>query len=169
MNLFPEHIARPSDMEFSKGLLHTTEHNFGYSPDKNCRKIVRIFFEITCPQIFFISEKSTSKSPIDRIPGRKITKNIEKSILEARELIFTMQIIFQTCSEFDGKVFWKNRFLKKSFLKVLTIQNFVIFCSFLVTKKEQKITKCGLVRTFKNDFFKNLFFQKTFPSNSEQV
>ena len=45
----------------------------------------------------------------------------------------------------------------------------MIFCSILVTKIEQKITKFGLVRTFKNDFFKNLFLQKFFPSNSEQV
>ena len=64
--------------------------------------------------------------------------------LENRKLIFTMQIIFQTCSEFGGKV----------------------FC---MTKIEQKITKIGLVRTFKNDFFKNLILQKTFPPNSEQV
>ena len=84
-------------------------------------------------------------------------------------MIFTIQIIFQTCSEFDGEIFCKNRFLKKSFLKVLTNPNFAIFCSILVTKIEQKIAKFGLVRTFKNDFFKNLFLQKTFPSNSEQV
>ena len=32
-----------------------------------------------------------------------------------------------------------------------------------------KIAKFGLVRTLKNDFFKNLFFQKFSPSNSEQV
>ena len=57
----------------------------------------------------------------------KNAPKIAKINLEARELIFTMQIIFQTCSEFDGKVFWKNKFLKKSFLKVLTIQNFVNF------------------------------------------
>ena len=32
-----------------------------------------------------------------------------------------------------------------------------------------KNRKFGLVRTFKNDFFKNLFLQKLSPSNSEQV
>ena len=84
-------------------------------------------------------------------------------------MIFTLYYIFETYSEFDGKNFCKNRFLKKSFLKVLPNQNFLIFCSILVTKIEQKIRKCWLVSTFKNDFFKNLFFQKTFPSNSEQV
>ena len=80
-----------------------------------------------------------------------------------------MQIIFQTCSEFDAWVFYKNRILKKSFLKVLINPIFVIFCFFLVTKIEQKISKIWLMRTFKNDLFKNLFLQKDFLSNSEQV
>ena len=28
-------------------------------------------------------------------------------------MIFTMHIIFQTCSEFDGKVFWQNQIFEK--------------------------------------------------------
>ena len=44
-----------------------------------------------------------------------------------------------------------------------------IFCSNLETKFEQKITNFGFIRTFKNEFFKNPFLQKIFPSNSEQV
>ena len=99
----------------------------------------------------------------------KSVKKCWKSFLEDGEMIFTLYYIFETYSEFDGKNFCKNIFLKKSFLKVLPNQNFLIFCSILVTKIEQTIRKCWLVSTFKNDFFKNLFFQKTFPSNSEQV
>ena len=67
-------------------------------------------------------------------------------------MIFTMHYIFETYSEFDGKNFCKNRFLKKSFLKVLPNQNFLIFCSIFVTKIEQKIRKYWLGRTFKNLF-----------------
>ena len=100
---------------------------------------------------------STSKKIYWSSKNRKIAKKSWNIGLEVRELIFTIHIIFQTCSEFDGEIFCKNRFLKKSFLKVLTNPNFVIFCSILVTKIEQKNTKFGLVRTFKNDFSKFCF------------
>ena len=50
------------------------------SPDKNFRKIVGIFFEITCSQIFFIWQKSTSKSPIGRRSGRKTPQKSQKLI-----------------------------------------------------------------------------------------
>ena len=99
----------------------------------------------------------------------KSVKKCWKSFLEVRELIFTMHNVFETCSEFDGEFFWKNRFPKKSFLKILIDPDFVIFCSILVTKIEQKITKFGSMMIFKNYFFENLFFQKNSPSNSEQV
>ena len=61
----------------------------------------------------------------------KSVKKCRKSFLEAREMVFTVNSIFETCSEFDGKNFCKNRFLKKSFLKVLICPNFVIFCPIL--------------------------------------
>ena len=64
-------------------------------------------------------------------------------------MIFTMYSIFETCSEFDGENFCKYKFLK--------------------TKMKLEIMKFGFIKTFKNDFFKNLFLQKFFPSNSEQV
>ena len=78
-------------------------------------------------------------------------------------MIFTMQTILQTCSEFDGKVFWKNRFLKKSFLKVLTNQHFLIFCSILVTKIEQKTEKFGWEGPSKMIFFRKSVLPENFP------
>ena len=61
---------------------------------------------------------------------RKLVKSVKKcwkSFLEDGEMIFTMYYIFETYSEFDGTNFCKNRFLKKSFLKVIVNPNFAIF------------------------------------------
>ena len=94
-------------------------------------------------EIIKCGESAVNLKRLMQILYKKGIKKIKNIDLEVRELISTMQIIFQTCSEFDGKVFWQNRFLKKSFLKVLPNQNFLIFCSILVTKIEQKTEKFG--------------------------
>ena len=82
-------------------------------------------------------------------------------------MISTMQIIFQTCSEFDRESFCKNRFLKKSFLKVLINQIFVIFCSFLVSKWDQKLAKNHKFWSDKD--FQKWFFQKSVFSENFSI
>ena len=85
----------------------------------------------------------------------KSVKKWWKSLLEAREMIFIMYSIFETCSEFDGKNFCKNRFLKKSFLKVFISPNFVILSSILVTKIKLKWRLSKMIFS-KTCFYRNL-------------
>ena len=91
----------------------------------------------------------------------KSVKKCWKSFLEVRELIFTMHNVFETCSEFDGEFFWKNRFPKKSFLKILIEPDFVIFWSFSDTKKEQKSQNLGRWG-FSKIFFRKSVYSKKF-------
>ena len=52
---FPEHIARPSDMEFSNGLLRAIDHNFvSLTLTKNSGRLVTYFSRFRAHKIFHI-------------------------------------------------------------------------------------------------------------------
>ena len=79
-------------------------------PDKNFRRIGRIFFEIPSAQNYFISQKSTSKSPIDRIPCRKCPKNLKKLIWRSGKWFLPCKSFFKLVQNLMGKFSGKTDF-----------------------------------------------------------
>ena len=80
-------------------------------------------------------------------------------------MIFTIHSIFETCSEFDGENFCKNRFLKKSFLKAFISQNFVIFCFILDTFFDTFYHISRFIFPAEVNFSKIFKFVHSFPKN----